>query len=165
MMAPTIPHARIPRGMLPLVAWSTFSALKNTPEPMTIPTTMQMAVGRPYRFSMALPFLYLKLSCGIPLKGSRRRIPQLCTNCNLFSALFDSSMQKKRPHSGACFFGHAVIFFVSAELLALPLLGTQCPASGPGCRIPQPLGAAGGPASHWCGQSPPAPRSLLRRNA
>ena len=47
--------------MLPLVAWSTFSALKNTPEPMTIPTTMQMAVGRPYRFSMALPFLYLKL--------------------------------------------------------------------------------------------------------
>ena len=93
---------------------------------------------------------------GIPLKGSRRRIPQLCTNCNLFSALFDSSMQKKRPHSGACFFGHAVIFFVSAELLALPLLGTQCPASGPGCRIPQPLGAAGGPASHWCGQAEPA---------
>ena len=101
MMAPTIPHARMPRGMLPLVAWSTFSALKNTPEPMTIPTTMQMAVGRPYRFSMALPFLYLKLSCDIPLKGSRRRISQLCTNCNLFSALFDSSMQKNAPIPGS----------------------------------------------------------------
>ena len=58
MMAPTMPQARMPRGILPWVAWRTFSALKNTPDPMTIPTTIQMAVGRPYRFSMALSFLH-----------------------------------------------------------------------------------------------------------
>ena len=56
MMAPTITQARMPRGMLPPVLFSTVSALKKTPEPMTIPTTMQMAVGRPYFFPMASLF-------------------------------------------------------------------------------------------------------------
>ena len=51
MTAPTISQARMPRGMLPPVAFSTVSALKKTPEPMTMPTTIQMAVGRPYLFS------------------------------------------------------------------------------------------------------------------
>ena len=68
MMAPTISHARMPSGMLPPVAWSTFSALKNTPEPITIPTTMQMAVGRPYFFPMPDLFSSLKLFCAILLR-------------------------------------------------------------------------------------------------
>ena len=34
----------VPMGMLPPVAVSTASALKKTPEPMTMPTTMQAAI-------------------------------------------------------------------------------------------------------------------------
>jgi hypothetical protein len=64
-----IAHAAIPMGIFPPVAISTFCALKNTPEPITVPTTMQIAVSRPYflvSFSINLllniEFLQRKLS-------------------------------------------------------------------------------------------------------
>lgn len=50
MIAPPIIHASIPKGKLPPVAVSTFSALKNTPLPITIPTTIAIAVVKPYFF-------------------------------------------------------------------------------------------------------------------
>ena len=51
MMAPTMAQAKMPRGILPPVLLRTVSALKNTPEPMTMPTTIHTAVTRPYFFS------------------------------------------------------------------------------------------------------------------
>ena len=51
MIAPPMIHARMPSGMLPSVFCRMVCALKKTPEPMTMPTTMQMAVNRPYFLS------------------------------------------------------------------------------------------------------------------
>ena len=53
MMAPPMSQARMPRGILPPVRVKMVCALKNTPDPMTMPTTMHMAVNRPYfRFNL-----------------------------------------------------------------------------------------------------------------
>ncbi len=48
IMTPPIIHANIPSGRLPSVFCNMVCALKNTPEPITMPTTMQIAVNRPY---------------------------------------------------------------------------------------------------------------------
>ena len=61
LMIITIPmmiKARMPIPRLPPVPFSTASALKKIPEPMTVPTTMAMATGRVYRFSI-IPFSFL----------------------------------------------------------------------------------------------------------
>ena len=47
---PPMIQARMPVRRSPPVALRIFSALKKMPLPMTMPTTMQMAVGRPYFF-------------------------------------------------------------------------------------------------------------------
>ena len=60
MIRPPIAQARMPSGRLPPVAVRIFSALKNTPLPMTMPMTSAIAVGRPYFFFSSLsinPFL------------------------------------------------------------------------------------------------------------
>ena len=56
MMAPPMIHATMPSGMSPPVFCRMVWALKNTPEPMTIPTTMQMAVNKPY-FLCSFPLI------------------------------------------------------------------------------------------------------------
>ena len=43
-------HARIPSGIFPLVSDKTFCALKNIPDPITIPITIEIAVANPYFF-------------------------------------------------------------------------------------------------------------------
>jgi hypothetical protein len=56
-------QAAIPKGILPPVATKTFCALKNTPEPITVPTTIQMAVINPYlrvSFSNSIPSYKIK---------------------------------------------------------------------------------------------------------
>ena len=75
MIRPPMIQARMPRGILPSVFCRTVWALKNTPEPMTIPTTMQIAVKRPYFFSSLLfsmfpYFLSVFLSVRQPHNGS-----------------------------------------------------------------------------------------------
>ena len=50
MIAPPMSQADRAVGRLPAEASSTLSALKNTPEPMTMPTTMAVAVQNPYFF-------------------------------------------------------------------------------------------------------------------
>ena len=45
---PPISHAMMPRDMFPSVFCRIVCALKNTPDPITIPTTMHMAVTSPY---------------------------------------------------------------------------------------------------------------------
>ena len=57
MTTPMIMNARIPTVRLPPVLVRTASALKNTPEPMTVPTTRAMATGKVYRFSIVISFL------------------------------------------------------------------------------------------------------------
>ena len=52
MIAPVMAMTTTLLSMLPPVSLSTFAALMKTPEPMTMPTTMDMAVSRPYRFSI-----------------------------------------------------------------------------------------------------------------
>jgi len=54
MIRPPMAHARIPSSRLPPVAVRIFSALKNTPLPMTMPMTSAIAVGRPYFFFSSL---------------------------------------------------------------------------------------------------------------
>ena len=51
MIRPPIAQARMPSGRLPPVAVRIFSALKNTPLPMT----SAIAVGRPYFSSVHCP--------------------------------------------------------------------------------------------------------------
>ena len=48
IIAPPISHAQIPMTILPSVFCRIVCALKKTPEPTTIPTTMQIAVSNPY---------------------------------------------------------------------------------------------------------------------
>ena len=66
IIVPPMIHARMPSGMLPSVFWRTVCALKNTPEPMTIPTTMHIAVNRPNFFSSLVSICLLLL---IPYQG------------------------------------------------------------------------------------------------
>ena len=54
IIRPPIAQARMPSGRLPPVAVRIFSALKNTPLPMTMPMTSAIAVGRPYFFFSSL---------------------------------------------------------------------------------------------------------------
>src|SRR5574344_1162100 len=49
---PTMPTTAIPCSRLPPVRLRTLPPFINTPEPMTIPTTIDMAVGNPYLFSI-----------------------------------------------------------------------------------------------------------------
>ena len=51
MIAPPISQANRAVGRLPPEAFRTSSALKNTPEPITIPITIAIAVQIPYFFS------------------------------------------------------------------------------------------------------------------
>ena len=57
MMMPPMSHARMPSGRLPPVSERIFSALKKTPLPTTMPTTMQIAVNRPYFLCSSLPMV------------------------------------------------------------------------------------------------------------
>ena len=51
---PPSSHERRATGRSPLVMLSIASALKKTPLPTTMPTTMQMAVSKPYFFLSSL---------------------------------------------------------------------------------------------------------------
>ena len=53
-MMPTSATTSTPWSMLPFVRASTLPPLMNTPEPMTMPMTIEIAVGSPYRFSIVL---------------------------------------------------------------------------------------------------------------
>ena len=50
IITPPIIHANMPSGRSPIVMFNMVCALKNTPEPITMPTTMHMAVNKPYFF-------------------------------------------------------------------------------------------------------------------
>ena len=88
MIAPTISHAKMPSGMLPPVSTRTASALKNTPEPITIPTTMQMAVGRPYFFSSPFSIVFphsFTLKWYIVAQHFLLILPDVCAIYKVFS--------------------------------------------------------------------------------
>ena len=70
MMAPTMATVSRLRPISPLLLANTLVALKKMPLPMTMPTTMEIAVNRPYRFcipfSNGVPSFLNELSQAIP---------------------------------------------------------------------------------------------------
>ena len=74
MMAPPMSQARTPSGISPPVFCKMTCALKNTPEPTTMPTTMQIAVKRPYFFSSLFSIAVTPYPAGIFPKSAVSKI-------------------------------------------------------------------------------------------
>jgi len=63
IIAPPSAQASMPKGRSPPVADRTFSALKKTPLPITMPTTIAMAVMSPYFSFSCLSMTSLLFFC------------------------------------------------------------------------------------------------------